>query len=275
MTISQDIFKGLSGNWQWASLSSSGSVRVHAQCPKISHDNVVVFNKTKSACARRDAFDVQEIPQDGLRAEIVERSHPWETPPYETDGYGRPLIEEEVTATPVRVLTVDEAENGQLWEFAKPGEGYVSVNPFGVVWFNSFKEGDRPRVSYDVEVKGVKLTIERTRIQPANPCLQAANTLSEAITKPYLSPPEAGKPLGAGCEFPSPSVEVELQPDSLAKNPRGRALDDCDEPAEHGWTNELEEAKTRARKMLDMYVSDGSGTRPALNELQYLAIFGE
>lgn len=91
MTISQDIFKGLSENWQWASLSSGGSARVHAERPKISDDNVVVFNKNKSVCARREECDEHTLPQEGLRAEIVERAEPFGAPYIKTDGHGVPL----------------------------------------------------------------------------------------------------------------------------------------------------------------------------------------
>jgi len=71
-------------------------------------------------------------------------------------------------------ITVDQAEAGWLWDFAKSDENYVSVNPYGVVWFNEFKEGAKPRRAYAVEVKGVTRTLEQTR------------------SSPQLAPPQAG-----------------------------------------------------------------------------------
>lgn len=73
-------------------------------------------------------------------------------------------------------LTTEEAENGGLWAFANQDEDFVHVNCDGVVWFDLFKDGPKPRRSYAVEVDGVTHPIERTRSQP------------------QLAPPEAGKP---------------------------------------------------------------------------------
>jgi hypothetical protein len=84
-------------------------------------------------------------------------------------------------------LTTDEAENGGLWKFAKAHEQHVTVNCFGVVWFDVSRDGGQPRRATDVMVDGVTHVIERTRSQP------------------QLAPPEAGKPFS---EKPWPSPEL-------------------------------------------------------------------
>lgn len=265
MTISQNIFNGLSADWKWASMASNGVARVHTDKPTISADNVVLFKLGKRHTALRGEFDATEMPAEGLTPVIVERSTLASPPPYATDGKGVAL-DQPVSCEPMapRVpecpqpsafapapqpmappatfyITVDQAEAGSLWDFANPDENYVSVNQYGVVWFNTHKDGCGPRRSYSVEVTGVTHSIERTRSQPR------------------FAPPEAGKPFATlAVDYPAPGLR-----------------EDGNDDEAHSWANELDEAKERAQRLLGVYVHDGSNERPALNEMQYMAIFGE
>lgn len=343
MTISQDIFNGLSADWKWASMASNGVARVHTDKPSISLDNVVLFKLGKHHTALRGEFDATDMPPEGLTPVIVERSALASAPPYATNGKGvavdmpmpcepREVISQDVfkhfgpnwtwasidrsgqawlhtyepnevprmndgtqknvrapafdldrefpqrinvkrssflngptyntdefgiglfepqpigfapapqpMAPPATVyITVDQAESGRLWDFANPDENYVSVNLFGEVWFNTGSFGAKERRCYAVLVHGVTHAIERTRSQP------------------QLAPPEAGKPfVSLAVDYPAPGLREDGSDES------------------HGWTNELDEAKARAQRLLSVYVLDGNNERPALNEMQYMAIFGE
>lgn len=272
MTISQNIFNGLSADWKWASMASNGVARVHTDKPTISPDNVVLFKLGKHHTALRGEFDATEMPAEGLTSVIVERSTLASPPPYATDGKGvaldqpvscepmAPRVPEcpqpsafapapQPMAPPATVfITVDQAEAGTLWDFANPDENYVTVNTYGVVWFNRHKGAAYDRRSYAVHVNGVTHPIERTR------------------SHPQVSPPQAGKPFASlAVDYPAPGL-------------REDGSDNFDEPnddAEHGWANELDEAKERAQRLLRVYILDGNNERPALNEMQYMAIFGE
>jgi len=199
----QDIFNAFGSNWKWASLTVAGTARVHTEQPKIGADGVVFYNASDFVTSRCEAFDTN-VP---CAASIWERIDFGNGPQYPTDCFGSPypapaqVLQTGFYAPPVAGggvastsvmgspapapmappptqtrLTTEEAENGGLWDFARAPENYVSVNSFGVVWFNVFKDGPEPRRSYAVEVDGVTHPIERTRSQP------------------QLAPPEAGKP---------------------------------------------------------------------------------
>lgn len=258
----QDVFNGLSSNWLYASMSSMGAVRVHTEKPELLPKGGMRFNK--DATCRRTDLDPHEI-NVSFTGEIWERSQPLVgAPPYATDGKGvaldqpatcEPAVPQvpecpqpsvfapapQPMAPPATVyITVDQAESGSLWDFANPDENYVTVNTYGAVWFNRHKGAAYDRRSYAVCVNGVTHPIERTR------------------SHPQVSPPEAGKPFASlAVDYPAPGLRE----------------DGGD--AEHGWTNELEEAKERAQRLFNVYVHDGGNTRPALNEMQYMAIFGE
>jgi hypothetical protein len=370
--ITQEIFKGLSENWRWASCSANGTARVHTEKPHISSDNVVVFKRG----SLRPEFNETELPPEGLTAQVIERTDAWVLP-YKTNGKGEPLCPEPecvpvngatlpqaifngfganwtwasidkfgkawvhtyepntaqrrndstlknveapafdrsqvfdarvnvkrtnfsngpafhtdeygIALTPpapaakATTLTTDEAEAGGLWDFARSTENHAMVNQYGVVWFNTHKDGPEPRRSYAVQVTGVTHTIEHTRSQPVPTCNAVcceADALPGSMrcaehaepgqyrSRPAPSFPEAGVPahllrdIGAGEEV--------LSVDYPAPGLRDDGNDES-----HGWTNELDEAKARAQRLLRVYVLDGINERPALNELQYMAIFGE
>lgn len=161
----QDVFNGLSSDWLYASMSSSGCVRVHTEKPERCPEGGMRFNKSTS-CRRTDLDP--DVINASFTGEIWQRSQPFiGAPPYATDGKGTALLPQPCVPAPAcEVLTVAQVEDDELWQFAKAHELYVSVNPYGVVWFNEFKEGVKPRRAYDVEVVGVTRTIEQTRGAP-------------------------------------------------------------------------------------------------------------
>lgn len=252
--ISQDIFKHFGSNWTWASIDRSGQAWLHTYEPNTPQGKYGVTLKN----VRAPAFDLdREFPE---RINVKRLSF-LNGPTYDTDEFGIALNPPPAApqapafpqprafapapqpmAPPAAVtITVDQAESGSLWDFANSDENYVSVNQYGVVWFNTHKDGCGPRRSYAVQVEGVTHVIERTRSQPR------------------LAPPEAGKPFANDHALPMPET--------------GLREDGSDEA--HGWTNELDEAKERAHRLLRVFILDGDNERPALNEMQYMAIFGE
>lgn len=257
----QDIFKNFGNNWKWASMSSAGGARLHTKRPTF-NAGALCYNSSSEAMVRCEAFDLVEVPADGGCESILTRTDFTNGPAYPTDRFGAPLCPQPATVAaqmpaPQAVqLSVEEAENGGLWEHANNYENYVSVNTFGVVWFNCWKDGPSPRRSYSVEVTGATHYIERTR--------------SEGVDLQ-----EPGKP------FAQPvAPHFDYQPG---------LRDDGLEPPEdeaHGWADgavELEKklnrqrrvykkAKVRAKALLDSYNADGS---QQLTIVQYMAIFGE
>lgn len=328
----QDIFKAFGPNWTWASITNIGTARVHTVEPTFSTDGVVCYSRKEDTFANVQAFDIRG--GDG-GARIIARTDFSNGPQYPTDRFGIPYpapvaelpvmpmvpppplpecgyfvggsnnVPPQVGASagllPAKtILTVEEAETGGLWPFARAPENYVSVNTFGVVWFNVHKDGPEPRRSYSVEVGGVTHPIERTR-------------------SPAVMPPEAGKPF-----TPAESVSVansermcnvfdcvelalpgdlcckghathhsKLAVPSFDYQPARPGLRDDALKGEavapddvHGWSDgvaELEKklnrqrrvlkkAKARAHALLSIYNADGS---TQLTCVQYTAIFGE
>ena len=325
----QKIFNALGPNWKWASYTSSGTARVHTELPVLTDDGVLFYNRNAAVTARCEAYDAV-TPEDGMVPQIWERTNFSNGPDRDTDSFGAligyapppppPVMPTQQMPAPAPApmappkqtrLTTEEAENGGLWAFANQDEDFVHVNCDGVVWFDLFKDGPKPRRSYAVEVDGVTHVIERTRSQP------------------QLAPPEAGKPF-SGAEKPWPSpvqptehphvvkirAEIEVHaayvggqfgeydkgianglelaialihgwgtPDYT--HTPGRRLDDGDTP-DHAYSeaqfaglrakiqeveNALGKAKRHASALLSSYQADGNSV--ALTRLQYTAIFGE
>lgn len=266
MTISQNIFNGLSADWKWASMASNGVARVHTDKPTISPDNVVLFKLGKRHTALRGEFDVTELPPEGLTPVIVERSTLASPPPYATDGKGvaldqpvscepmAPRVPEcpqpsafapapQPMAPPATVyITVDQAEAGGLWDFANPDENYVTVNTYGVVWFNRHKGAAYDRRSYAVHVNGVTHPIERTRSQP------------------QLAPPEAGKPFATlAVDYPSAPETVNVTHHGAITRYGEHTFvwyDESEQP--RGAASTLEEAK----RQLNSYFGHLNGDTP-------------
>lgn len=304
----QNIFKNFGSNWKWASLDKNGKAWVHTYEPNVPHrrgtkdiqnvraeafdqgplDERVSWARTdfnNGPAYETDKFGMALCPPSVMPAPApAPEQQPAPLPPrgYCTNldcwnekaiGWNQcethrprlapapPMPMAPVPAAPTLCvqLTTGEAENGGLWAYARDVENYVSVNSFGVVWFNLFKDGPEPRRAYGVEVGGVTVSIERTR------------SVSEC------QPPEAGKP----CPTLAPTHPglredgLEQQeadtPDSTYSVEQFATLGAKIQKVE----NRLNKAKARAKALLSIYVADGGGTRPALTELQYLAIFGE
>lgn len=274
---SQDIFKAFGANWTWASMSPIGVCRVHTKQPTVNELGGLSYARSSGATVRCEAFDRHVGAQVGA-AQIWERTDFSNGPAYETDQFGMPLpvavpvmpapppapMAPPPPSTPPR-LTTEEAENGGLWAFANQDEDFVHVNCDGVVWFDLFKDGPKPRRSYAVEVDGVTRPIERTRSQP------------------QLAPPEAGKPyVGLHRPIGTPwPTDVQLHPglrDDGLEPPEDEDVK-IDEDTSHGWFDrvdelekELAKAKLHARLLLNSYDQHGEAE---LRLSIYLAIFGE
>lgn len=170
----QSIFNKFGSNWTHASIDEGGSAWLHTSDPRSNTAPVLYWQP----CARCEAFDVTEMPKDKSIVPVWERTDFTNGPSYATDRFGialhvpaaLPQPAPPPMAPPAAVtLTTDQAENGELWAFANHDENYVSVNSFGVVWFDLFKDGPKPRRSYAVEVSGAVNPIERVRSQPVAP----------------------------------------------------------------------------------------------------------
>lgn len=297
---SQDIFKAFGSNWKWASITKSGTARVHTEQPTFSADGVVCYSMKENTVERVPAFNLER----GSGSRIIDRTDFTNGPQYPTDRFGIPFPapvavepqQQQPAPLPARgycsngdcwnekaigwnqcethrpplapapaaaTLTTDEAENGGLWAFANHDENYVHVNSFGVVWFDLFKDCPKPRRSYAVEVSGVVNPIERVRSKP-------------------VSPAEAGMPFA-----PTPVAQpcFDYQPAHPGLREEGLESPEADE-GDHGWSDgvaELEKklsrqrrvlkkAKARAKALLSIYNADGS---TQLTCVQYTAIFGE
>lgn len=183
-------------------------------------------------------------------------------------------------------LTTDEAENGALWGFARSYESEVRVAPNGLVFFSA--RGDE-RQAYDVVVDGVVHPIVRERVldnfYPAAPvtapvvptaplcnvfdCLQFARPDDLCCTGHATHHSKLSKPA------PTPHAPAwDYQPAHPGLNEGGlepaEPADDEEDEA-HGWADELEAAKERARYLLTQW----NGGSKQLTEVQYIAIFGE
>jgi hypothetical protein len=283
----QDIFKAFGANWTWASVDKAGAAWVHTYKPNAGSQakHQQILN------ARANAFDTMQPQEERTSWARTDFSN---GPSYSTDefGMGIPSLPGAPPAPPAQqalTITTEEAENGKLWDFALPAENYVSVNQFGVVWFDLFKDGPMPRRSYVVEVDGVTHSIERTRSATA-PTAPTAQPAWPAPPMPefnvdYPAPglsvdglePDEGKPVNEK-PWPSPELQKAYQSGALAP---GLSVD---EP--HGWYDRVEElekklnrqrrvlmkAKARARALLSIYNPDNS---TQLTCVQYTAIFGE
>lgn len=325
--LSQDIFKAFGSNWKWASISRSGTARVHTVQPTFAADGVVCYSMKENTVERCPVFNLAL----GCGSHIIDRTDFSNGPQYPTDRFGMSLVPaapqmptQQMPAplpargyctakdcfnekavgwnlcethcppppAPQTRLTTDEAENGELWKFAKANENFVRVYISGDVYFG---ETDNPpaRQATDVVVDGVTHVIERTRSQPE------------------LAPPEAGKPYVAVPEAPLPK-SYPSAPHTVAIVDHGgvtqygghtfvwydeaaqvagaaSTLDEAirQQQAYRDWLNlttvpevvdviaALDKAKERAKKLTAIYVQDGTCSRQALSELQYMAIFGE
>jgi hypothetical protein len=294
----QDIFKKFGSNWKWASISSTGRARIYTAEPTIlgsliqspvggrvscceAFDNstnteVLIWKRTDFSNGPSYETDKFGIP---LPAAAPQFQQPAALPArgYCTNGdcfnekaigwnqcetHRPPLAPAPVMPGPAAVtLTTDEAENGGLWAFANHDENYVHVNPFGVVWFDLFKDGPKPRRSYAVEVSGVVNPIERTRSQP------------------QLAPPESGKPYIDAFDAQPRAPRAAPWPTDAAGNtfvPSSAYSDSLNLTAVPEVVDAiaaLDKAKAHARHLLKQYNNDDN--RQQLTVLQYLAIFGE
>ena len=88
MTDTQDIFKGLGNNWAWASVTRSGTTRVHTEKPVI-NDGTVLYKSDKSA--RRELFR-EPVTPEGIDPRIWERTNFKNGPQYATDRLGLVLV---------------------------------------------------------------------------------------------------------------------------------------------------------------------------------------
>ena len=196
----QDIFKAFGSNWKWASVSNSGTTRVHTVQPTFDAHGVVCYSLKENTVARCPAFNIEA----GSGARIIDRTDFSNGPQYPTDRFGIPypapvavpqmptqqmpapppapmaiadqLATDTWPSTPAQVpmpppapqtrLTTEEAENGKLWDFARANENYVSVRLCGDVVFGANNAASMGRMAYDVVVDGVTHPIERTRSQP-------------------------------------------------------------------------------------------------------------
>lgn len=273
----QDIFKNFGSNWKWASLTVAGAARIHTEQPKLGADGVVFFNTSDFVTSRCEAFD-SNVP---CAASIWERTDFTNGPSYSTDRFGLAACPPPASPVPMAPapqavrITTDEAESGGLWAYARRDENYVSVNTYGVVWFNLFVNGPEPRRSYSVEVTGVTHPIERSRAMPGP-----------------VAPPEAGKPFA-----PAP-VAQPVWPTDVDGNAFAPACPDYSEslvsevmsteavPDVHGWADgvaELEKKLNRQRRVYKkaklraqhLLIAEHVGGLPQLTAAQYMAIFGE
>lgn len=310
----QDIFKKFGSNWKWASISKHGNARVYTGEPVALASGLIQspFGERVSRC---EAFDNSA----NTEALIWKRTDFSNGPSYETDRFGIPLTAaapqfQQPAALPARgyctnedcfnekaigwnqcethrpplapapgavTLTTDEAENGGLWAFANHDENYVHVNSFGVVWFDLFKDGPKPRRSYGVEVSGVVNPIERTRSPQVSPVEAGMPYIDVFDTQPVApqrqheyvarcpgTSAEVCKSHACGCEPVDYSGDT---PDSTYSVEQFATLGAKIQEVE----NELAKAKRNAMHLLVCYVQEGNCSRQALNALQYMAIFGE
>lgn len=83
----QKVFNKFGPNWKWASVSSNGSVRVHAVEPAVHKDGTLLYEKGSNKSARTEAFDIDLMPANAP-AEIWERTKFDNGPFYDTDAFG-------------------------------------------------------------------------------------------------------------------------------------------------------------------------------------------
>jgi len=163
----------------------------------------------------------------------------------------------------VRVLTTDEAENGALWQFAKDGETFSRVDKDGAVYFFADEAANLGRLATDVKVADVQVAIQRSRGE-STPAVTFPvfhpNHIIQYADEVFVWHDEAG--LMGGVEYSLEMANLTLERYATALNTLNRTVG-------------IEKAKSHAQRLLSTYVAEGGGTRPALNELQYLAIFGE
>lgn len=87
----QAIFKNFGPNWKWASMTSSGSARVHAVEPKL-NDGTICYSLKRNSYSRCEAFDENELPPEGIVPVIWERTDFSNGPSFETDCFGCALL---------------------------------------------------------------------------------------------------------------------------------------------------------------------------------------
>lgn len=276
MTNTQDIFKCFGPNWKWASMSSGGIAKVYVERPFFPNPAIDPRPRKGTLNEHWDyapAFN-EPVPPEGITPRVWERTEFGNGPSYETDKFGQRLSPPVACPPPV----APELPAGHVsGDFASPPPRPPLADPLQPVlsrahaqmqldandWANyaAIDADGTARLFVELPVCGAKLRWEALCEQ-----MVLGGTFSVVDWDKVIYPTTRPVPFVRKVQRaprPAPPIHEGLSAADLAPGfPEGEDEDD----SQHGWADELEEAKERAAHLCQ---------HDALTLVQYMAIFGE
>lgn len=303
MTNKQDIFKGFGPNWKWASMSSGGIAKVYVERPYFPGPKIEPRARKGTLNEHWDyapAFDQKELPPEGLEPCVWERTEFDNGPSYDTDKFGQRLSPPVVCPPPVAPVPVASLTRSHLQAQldANGWANFAAIDSDGVArlfaeqphrfaddrW-GALGEQMRAGGTFDTsDWETMLYPTTRPVPQPVSAHVAPARPIPEGFTELTSAGFDYGDVARVdvinldGARFTDcvphtvnweivrayrVTAEKALSAADLAPGfPEG----EDEEDSQHGWAEELEEAKERAAHLLQ---------HDALTLVQYMAIFGE